>query len=110
MKVLFADVCLLLPMRMVSDSTANSIIANIDIVTAGDDFGRHRLPNAMLLLPVMLLKSALLPLAVLLMPVCVAYERKKTVGRVVVAGGVLIEGMQNRWPCCNCRCVLVGAH
>ena len=42
----------------------------------------------MLLLPVVLLKSAPKPLAVLLAAGGVADERSKTVGRVAVAGGV----------------------
>ena len=60
-------------------------------------------PVAVLLLPVVLLKSAPTPVAVLMLPVGVAIERINTVGRVVVAGGVVIRAHSNRWPCCRRR-------
>ena len=79
------------PMRIVLDSPASATIADIDVVTArGEIDDRLQSPNAMLLLPVVLLRSALSPMAVLLLPV-VLLGARKTDGRVVVAGCVDIE-------------------
>ena len=47
----------------------NTIVADIDIVTAGGEIYTGLTPKAILMLPVVLLKSALIPMAVLLLPV-----------------------------------------
>ena len=67
----------------------DAIVADVDIVAAGGEVRPASTPNAMLLLPVVLLRAHSHR------PCCsaggVAKERCKTVGRVAAAGGVAIE-------------------
>ena len=60
----------------------------------------HRWPCCV---PVVLLKSACTTGGRVALPVVLFVERTHTVGRVVAAGGVVIERIEHQWPCCERR-------
>ena len=97
-------------------SDCNRRRAQCDVAAAGNVVKERIKTVAVLLLPVVLLKSAAEPLAVFSVPVVLLCKRIIANGRVIVASGVakerakplavlplpvvLLKSASHRWPCC----------